>query len=496
VAEGIPYGQRLTNLAERLGDATAVVFAAGDGSEEIVSWRRLDERANQVARLLAGRGIHEGDMVAVGLPNSLEHVYSTFGAWKLGASVLPLRADLPAWERDRMLGVAEPKLAVSDGADLPGPAVSTGEIRASVDLEGSPFERYGVPPTTRLIATSGSTGTPKIIVGTTPGLFVEDESTMTSSVTGGAVGVTYLVVSPLYHNNGFMFLYPMLLAENPVVLVEHFDAARAVDLIERHRVQHTVMVPTMLQRIARLEGVRDRDLSSLERVIYGGAILPDWVARTWLELVPPANFLFVYGGSEQMGGTMCTGVEWLRKPGTCGSPTNCEILILDADREPLPTGDIGEVFMRLPNPDQPFRYVGMETPTPILDGFRSYGDMGYVDDDGYLFIVDRRQDMIISGGANIFPAEVEAALSEHEGLADAVVIGLPDPEWGTRVHAVVQPADPANPPTEEELRAFCRARLAPYKVPKAFEVVDQVPRTSAGKVNRSRLVQERVEAPA
>ncbi|MGD9796735.1 MAG: class I adenylate-forming enzyme family protein [Acidimicrobiia bacterium] len=493
---GIPFGKRLTNLAERLGDATAVVFAAADGSEEVVSWRRLDERANQVARLLAERGIAEGDLLAVGLPNSLEHLYATFGAWKLGASALPLRADLPAWERDRLLAVADPKLVVSRATDLPAPSLTPDEIRASVALDGSPLPTYGVPPTTRLIATSGSTGTPKVIVGTSPGLFVEDEAGMTNAVTGGAVGVTYLVVSPLYHNNGFMFTYPMLLAENRVVLVERFDAAQAVDLIERHRVQHTVMVPTMLQRIARLDGVRDRDFSSLERVIYGGATLPDWVARTWLELVPPANFLFVYGGSEQMGGTMCTGVEWLDRPGTCGLPINCEVQILDADRTPMPTGDIGEVFMRLPDPAQPFRYVGTETPEPILDGFRSYGDMGYLDADGYLYIVDRRQDMIVSGGANIFPAEVEAALSEHTGLADAVVIGLPDPEWGHRVHAIVQPADGAAAPSDDELRAHCRARLAPYKVPKAFEVVEAVPRTSAGKVNRSRLVSERVEAPA
>ncbi len=279
----------------------------------------------------------------------------------------------------------------------------------------------------------------------------------------------------------------MLLQENPVVLMERFDAAQAVDLIERYRANHTVMVPTMLQRIARLDGVRDRDFSSLERVIYGGAILPDWVARTWLELVPPERFLFVYGGSEGMGGTMCTGREWLERPGTCGLPIDCEVRILDAERQEVATGEIGEVFMRLPRADQPFHYVGTETPDPILGGFRSYGDMGYVDDDGYLFIVDRRQDMIISGGANVFPAEIEAALSEHAGLADAVVIGLPDPEWGHRVHAIVQPVDPGAPPTEEELRAHCRARLAAYKVPKAFEVVDQIPRTSAGRSTRSRL---------
>jgi bile acid-coenzyme A ligase len=495
VAEGVPFGKRLTNLAERLGDATAVVFAARDGHEEAVSWRRLDERSNQAARLLATQGIGQGDMVVVALPNSLEHIFSTFGAWKLGATALPLRADLPAWERDRLLVVADPKLVVTDGDDVAAPTLSSADIRGSEVLDGAPLADYPVSPATRVIATSGSTGTPKIIVVNSPGIFFEQEEGMTNAVTGGAVGKTYLTVSPLYHNNGFMFCFPMLLAENPVVLVEHFDAAQAVDLIERHRAQHTVMVPTMLQRIARLEGVRDRDFSSLERVIYGGAILPDWVARTWLELVPPERFMFVYGGSEGMGGTMCTGKEWLERPGTCGLPLNCEIRILDDDRNALAVGEIGEVFMRLPDPVQPFHYIGTDTPVPIQDGFRSFGDMGYLDDDGYLFIVDRRQDMIISGGANIFPAEVEAALSEHTGLADAVVIGLPDAEWGHRVHAIVQPVDPAAPPSEDDLRAHCRARLAAYKVPKAFETVEQIPRTSAGKVNRSRLVAERVEAP-
>jgi bile acid-coenzyme A ligase len=494
VAEGVPFGRRLTDLAERHGDATAVVFAPREGADEVVTWQRLDERANQMARLLADHGIGQGDLIVVGLHNSLEHVYATLGAWKVGATALPLRADLPAWERDRLLAVADPKLAVSGGDDLPVPTLTPADVRASTALDGSPLPDYPVPPATRVIATSGSTGTPKVIFVNSPGVFVEQTQDMSNAVTGGATGVVYLTVSPLYHNNGFMFCYPMLLQENPVVLMERFDAAQAVDLIERYRANHTVMVPTMLQRIARLDGVRDRDFSSLERVIYGGAILPDWVARTWLELVPPERFLFVYGGSEGMGGTMCTGREWLERPGTCGLPIDCEVRILDAERQEVATGEIGEVFMRLPRADQPFHYMGTETPDPILGGFRSYGDMGYVDKDGYLFIVDRRQDMIISGGANVFPAEIEAALSEHAGLADAVVIGLPDPEWGHRVHAIVQPVEPAAPPTEAELRAHCRARLAAYKVPKAFEVVDRIPRTSAGKVNRSRLVAERVES--
>jgi bile acid-coenzyme A ligase len=489
--DGIPYGKRLTMLAERHGDETAVAFAPADGPDELISWQRLDARSNQVARLLTARGVAAGDTVVVAFRNRPEHVYTTFGAWKLGASVLPLRSDLPAWERERLLAIADARVVAADWEGGGATSVSSDDVEGSSSLDPSPIDPVGTPPTTRLIATSGSTGTPKIIVGTSPGLYYEAAEGMANAVTGGAKGVVYLITSPLYHNNGFMFCAPILLAENPVVLMEHFDAAQAVDLIERHRVNHTVMVPTMLQRIARLDGVRERDFSSIERVIYGGASLPEWVARTWLELVPPERFLFVYGGSEQMGGTMCTGVEWLERPGTSGTPISCEILILDNDRVPMPTGEVGEIFMRLPTDDQPFEYVGTDTPAPILDGFRSYGDMGYVDADGFLYVVDRRQDMILTGGANVFPAEIEAALSEHPGIADSVVIGLPDPEWGHRVHAIVQPVDAADPPTEDELRAHCRERLAPYKVPKAFEIVELLPRTTAGKVNRSRLVAER-----
>ena len=170
------------------------------------------------------------------------------------------------------------------------------------------------------------------------------------------------------------------------------------------------------------------------------------------------------------------------------------MLILDDDHQPVATGEIGQIWMRLETDAQPFTYVGTETPAPIMGGYRTYGDMGRVDDEGYLYIADRRQDMIVTGGVNVFPAEVEAALSEHAGIADAVVVGIPDPEWGHRVHAIVQTADASAPPTENELRAHCRERLSGPKVPKSFELVDRVPRTTSGKINRSRLVTERAGA--
>jgi bile acid-coenzyme A ligase len=251
------------------------------------------------------------------------------------------------------------------------------------------------------------------------------------------------------------------------------------------------MVPTMLARVARLPGVQSRDLSSLERLVYGGASVPEWVVRAWFELIPPERFFFTYGGSENLGLCMTTGDRWLEHPGTCGQPLNCDVKILDADRNEVPVGEVGEIFLRHHDADEPYRYVGHPTPDPTADGFHSFGDMGYVDADGFVYLVDRRQDMIVSGGANVFPAEVEAALSEHPGVLEVVVVGLPDPEWGHRVHAIVRPLDPDDPPTDDDLRHHCKARLAAYKVPKSYEMVDGLPYTAAGKINRTALAEER-----
>jgi bile acid-coenzyme A ligase len=487
--ESISYGRRLTMLADQHPDAVAVVFAAEDGTDTPITWRELETRANQVAHYLAERGLDDGDMIICALRNSPEHLYTTFAAWKLGASVLPLRWDLPEWERDRLLDVANAKLVVA-GWDNPRPGTITPEdLGATTDRPDDPPQPDRVPQYTRLIATSGATGTPKIVVTPSPGVMQLDERM--TKVMGSSSGKTYLTTSPLYHVNGWAYAYNPLLEDGHIVLMERFDAARAVDLIEQYRVQLTVMVPTMLMRVARLPDVTTRDFSSIERIVYGGASIAEWVPRAWFELIPPERFVFSYGGSEQHGLVMATGDQWLERPGTVGQPIDGKVKILDEDGNEVPTGEIGEVFLRSNSAGASYQYIGVPTPEGTPDGFGSFGDMGYVDEDGFLYIVDRRRDMIVTGGANVYPAEVEAVLSEHPGVLDVVVVGLPDPEWGHRVHAIVQPTDPDDAPDAEELRAHSKERLAAYKVPKSFEIVDRIPRSGAGKVNRSALVDQR-----
>jgi bile acid-coenzyme A ligase len=485
----ISYGRRLGMLADEHPDDTAVVFAGEDGSETPIAWRELEVRSNQVAHMLTERGLEDGDMIVVALRNSPEHLFSTFASWKLGASVLPLRWDLPEWERDRLLAVADAKLVVAGWENAAPGTITPDDVRATVDRDTAPPEGDHVPEYTRLIATSGATGSPKLVATPSPGVMEVDEQM--SKVLGANAGKTYLTTSPLYHVNGWAYAYNPLLGDCPVVLMERFDAARAVDLIEKYRVSFTCMVPTMLMRVARLPDVKSHDLSSLERIVYGGASIPEWVVRAWFELIPPERFAFTYGGSEGHGLCMTTGDQWLEHPGTVGQPLEAEVKVLDEDGKELPPGEIGQIYMRNKSGGPSYAYIGMPTPEGTPDGFGSFGDMGYVDEDGFVYIADRRRDMIVTGGANVYPAEVEAVITEHLGVLDVVVVGLPDPEWGHRVHAIVQPTDPDHAPDADELRAHCKGRLAAYKVPKEFEIVARIPRSAAGKVNRSALVEER-----
>jgi bile acid-coenzyme A ligase len=237
-------------------------------------------------------------------------------------------------------------------------------------------------------------------------------------------------------------------------------------VIERYRITNFTATPTMLARIAARPDVRQRDLSSIVFILQGAAVMPPSLAQTWFELLSPEQIVTAYGMTENLR-------------------------ILDANKRPLGPDEDGDVYLRAPM-SAGYRYLGAASPLPSTDdGFRSAGDIGHLDADGYLYIIDRRVDMIITGGANVFPAEVESALAGHPGVGDVVVIGLADPQWGRRVHAVVQLADSATPLTERQVIAYAKSRLAAYKVPKTVEFVDEIPRTAATKVNRSAMIEAR-----
>ena len=313
-AVGVSYGRRLTEIAAARPDDVDLIVVDRDGNERGVTWRELETRANQIARSLQAAGAGKGDVVALALPSCVEHVLVTVAIWKLGATLLPLRYDIPDWEMHRMLELAHPKVLVSDQHHASCPVLTRADLAATAALRDDALPDE-VSECVNFVASSGSTGFPKLIVTPSRGV-VGDDAPRNASM--GETATVVLVVSPLYHVNGFSFAAPVMLEGGRVVILEKFDAARAVELIERHRITLTVMVPTMLQRIARLPDVERRQFNSLQRVIYGGAHVPEWVVDRWLELVEPSVFMLMYGSSERLGLVMMSGAEWATHRGSSG----------------------------------------------------------------------------------------------------------------------------------------------------------------------------------
>jgi bile acid-coenzyme A ligase len=482
--EGIPFGAKLRQLAGQRGDDTALTVIARDGRAQAMTFAELDGRANQWGRALAAAGAQLGSLVALGIPNSVQLVLAALGCWKIGAVPVPMRWDLPDWERSRVLDVIAPVVTVDDDTS---PVLTASAAEQSAD----PLPDV-VSPMANGICSSGSTGLPKVILTLAQGTWTPESSfPFLAAWAPTAQPQTILVPGPMYHTNGFSPL-TYLLGGDELVVLEKFDAAMVVDVVERHRITNFTATPTMLSRIAALPDIGKRDLSSIAWILQGAAVMPHALLRTWFDLLGPEKVVMAYGMTENLGLTALRGDEWLAHPGSVGRGfRDTEVRILDQQGGPVGPGELGEVYLRSPM-SAGYHYLGGAPLLPSTpDGFRTAGDIGHLDEDGYLYIADRRSDMIVTGGANVFPAEVECALAEHDGIADVVVIGLADSEWGRRVHAVVQRADTTAPLTEGDVITYAKTRLAAYKVPKTVEFVAQIPRTAATKVNRSAMVEAR-----
>jgi bile acid-coenzyme A ligase len=478
----LPYGRVFTQLA--LGDPNRVAVVCDD---ETVTRGELERRSNRMARAYAERGVAQGDLVTVGVPNGLEFIVACAAAWKLGAVPNPLSPRLALPEHTAILELARPALVIGFDDMEHAYAAVPGDFEPDEGLDDAPLPD-AVAPHERVLASGGSTGRPKLIL--VAGTAEHDpEAPATLLAPRGCV----LVPGPLYHAAPFGSLTQALLAGETVVLMRRFDASQCLELIERHRVDQILFVPTMMQRIWRLpEAERlGRDVTSLRIVFSGSASCPPWLMRAFIDWLGPDVMHELYGGTERIGGTIITGREWLEHPGSVGRPMRgAEVYIVDPETgKELPPGEIGEIYM-LPAGGQgsTYRYIGAEA-RATSQGWESVGDMGHLDADGYLYIADRRTDLILCGGRNIYPAQVEAAIDLHPAVVSSAVIGLPDDDLGQRVHAIVQTAEPVD---EDALRRHVAEQVIHYAVPRSFEFVDQPLRDDAGKVRRFALRAERM----
>ena len=456
-----------------------------------LTWGELEARTNRLARAYQSLGVKKDDFVTIALPNGIEFFEACLATWKAGATPQPVSARLPKFERDQIVEVGAPSLVVGvePGEYAPIACLPAGYV-PDASLPNTPLPEV-TSISYKAMTSGGSTGRPKLIVSKQPAAADPDVPLLEIPQQG-----CMLIPGPLYHNGPFLWAMTALFKGCTVVVTTRFDAEETLRLLAEHKVDVVYMVPTMMRRIWALpEEVRTRyDLSRLKALWHLAAPCPPWLKECFIEWLGPDVIWELYGGTEGQGSTTIQGADWLKHKGSVGRPVEtCEMKVVGEDGATRPPGEIGEVFIRpLAGAGTTYRYIGAEAKA-IEGGWESLGDMGWMDAEGYLYLTDRLSDMILVGGANIYPAEVEAAIDAFPGVRSSAVIGLPDDDMGARLHAVIdRPDGPADP---KAMEAHLADRLVRYKVPKSFEYVGEPVRDDAGKVRRKALREARLAAP-
>lgn len=437
--------------------------------------------ANRTARAIAEMGVTRGSYVTIGLPNSAAFYAAVLATWKLGAVPQPVSPRLPVREREAIVELADPAVVFGAEPDAhPGHSCLPIGWEPDGSIDASPLPDV-VAPSWKAPTSGGSTGRPKLIVAAEPAIYDTDAAPGLMSTRDG----TMMIPGPMYHNAPFSFSSKGLLDGNHVITMSRFDAEATLAGIQEHRPDWMLLVPTMMLRMWRVEGREGYDMSSLRTVWHMAAPCAPWLKEDWINWIGGEKIFELYAGTEAQAVTIVRGDEWMARRGTVGRVTSGEMKVLDENLDEVPRGTVGEIYMRSSSGADTYRYIGAEAKR-IDDRWESLGDLGWMDEDGYVYLSDRLGDMILSGGANIYPAEVEAAIDEHEAVLSSAVIGLPDEDLGNTVHAIVQVV-PGSAVTEDDLRAHLAERLVRYKIPRTFEYVDEPLRDDAGKVRRSAL---------
>jgi long-chain acyl-CoA synthetase len=502
--EAVATGMYVGYWAERSPHASALI-----GEQGRLSFTELNARSNRFARLLRERGLRAGDTLALLCHNCFELVETVAATRRIGVRLTPINFHLGADEVAYILRDCDAKVFVAaarfaDVAASASQGIAELHTRISVDGDIFGFEKYralvepyssdDIPDPVlgvNMLYTSGSTGKPKGVARAS----APPAGAATSQIYRGDYvpgSDLHLCTGPLYHAAPLAYsLVIPLLSGASVVLMDGWEAERSLQLIETHRVTHTHMVPTMFHRLLALPAERRQShaLSSLRYLLHGAAPCPVELKRAMIDWLGPVVFEY-YGATEGVG-TFVDSETWLRKPGTVGQPEpRDQIKILDDAGNELPPAAVGTVYLKAPAATR-FTYHkdAAKTEGAFRGDYYSVGDLGYLDDDGYLFLTDRSANLIISGGVNIYPAECDAALATHPAVHDVAVIGVPNAEWGEEVKAVVE-LEPGHAPSAalgRELIEYCRARLAHFKCPRSVDFVEKLPRYDSGKLSKHAL---------
>ncbi|GAB2672620.1 fatty-acid--CoA ligase FadD5 [Saccharopolyspora gloriosae] len=510
---GMTSSDQVARHARKIPDAVALRFG-----EDGRTYRELDERLSRLANALLARGVRPGDRVAVLGLNGLEVAEAYHACGRIGAICVPINFRLVADEVAYALTDSGAAAVVVDAPLAPvlGKAREQADVRTCLVVgedataAGPGAERYedvlaaagpehpGIDVDERspayIMYTSGTTGRPKGAVLTHHNLLLHSFSMMAHLGTpvGERVGISG---APLFHIAGVSGMLPNLLLGGKTVLSRsgRFDPAEIVDVLERERVSDCFFVPAQWQAICAVPGVAERDLSALHRISWGAAPASTTLLRTMIDTFPQAQVVTSFGQTEcSPVTTLLRGEDALRKIGSVGTPMlNVEVRVVDVAMNDVPRGEVGEIVYRGPTVMREYWGKPAETADAFEGGWFHSGDLVREDEDGYYYVVDRKKDMIISGGENIYCAEVEDVLAGHPKVAEVALIGVPDEKWGETPLAVLVARDPADPPTPQDVERYCREHLAGYKRPRHVTILPELPRNPSGKVLKTRLRADR-----
>lgn len=465
---GAPLALLLAAQAARDPDRTALTLPNG-----ALTRAELEKRSNQRARQLQRAGVKHNDTIIFAIPNGAAYYEFVYGVWKAGATPIHVSHKLTAREFEEIVTLAQPRLTLTPTSPLLSEEFS--------DLDDTPLPLQ-VASRWKISTSGGSTGRPKLIIDPNPALWgVEKQGHQR------APDSTIINPGPLYHSAPFGMMIPALGEGCHIIEMGRFGAEAYLAHVERHRADWAFLVPTMMARIANLpDEVRARyDVSSIRTLVHMAAICPPAVKRAWIDMLGPEAVWEIYGGTERIGSTIISGAEWLKHPGSVGLPRQgVTIQILDEAGNALSPGEVGEIYFKRPGgPESTFLYIGADVRR--RGEWASFGDMGWLDQDGYLYIADRRTDMIVTGGVNVFPAEVEAQIDALPGVHDSIVAAAPHADLGSVPHAIVQLESMGKRWTEAALLDALRERLAPHKLPRGVTFVEEPLRDDSGKIRRA-----------
>ena len=478
----------------------------------VITWTALNDVSNQVARLLRRLGLQTGDHVSLIMENHLDYLPFAWGAMRTGLYLTCINRYLTADEMAYIVTDSQAKAVLASAlvCDLdelkrltPGASqhlTVRGEASGWQDYHAllaaeAPVPAELEPMGDSMLYSSGSTGRPKGIKRPLSGKTIQEgiPGVEKNNRYGIDDQTIYLSPAPLYHAAPFGFCMRTLSLGGSVVMMEKFDAEQSLAAIERFGITHSQWVPTMFVRLLKIDpDIRTRyDLSSHRCAIHAAAPCPVEVKKQMMDWWGPIIWEY-YAGTERNGSTLIDPVDWLAHPGSVGRAASGIIHICDEDGSEMPVGEPGLVYFE--QPVRPFEYHNDTAKTassahPEHPNWTSLGDVGYLDTESYLFLTDRKAFMIISGGVNIYPREIEDALILHDKVADVAVFGIPNEEFGEAVKAVVQPAPgiTADAVFAEELQAFARLHLAGYKIPRSIDFMDELPRLPTGKLYKKVL---------